>query len=287
MKPAFLVEIQTPKKYLLNGLWFGTKNPHTVYIWVHGLTGNAFSGHHIVSELAKGGAAGMTFGTRGAGFVNSVKRKQGRKTVYEDGGTAFESFTDCVDDIQGAVNFARKSGAKYIFLLGHSTGSQKSIYWASKGGRGVKGIILLGPLSDYASTLEPAKKNAYAAGVREAKRMVSAGKGNELMPRKFTDWMLLSAQRFLSLYTPESVEEIFTYAQSKKPTLLERVKIPILALLAERDEYSSVPADALESWFLAHIYEGEVVIVPKAGHSFKGAEKAVANSIREFAAAHS
>lgn len=285
MKAPYLMDIETPKKYLLQGLWYGREKPTTVYIWVHGLTGSIFSGRRIINLLAKGNDAGITFNTRGAGHVNDVKRKQGTKMIYETAGTAYEKFQDCVDDVQGVMNFARKKGAKKIFLLGHSTGCQKSVYWASKGGRGVNGLILLGPLSDFADTLVPNKRAHYRAGLALAKKLVRSGRGLELMPKKYTEWLFLTAARYVSLYTPDSVEEIFTYAQVKrKPKTLQKVKTPILAVLAERDEFADRPAKEIESWFLEHIYEGEVHVVPDVGHGFKGAEDALAKKIRTWVA---
>lgn len=285
MRAAHIAQITTPRGYLLNGLWFGIRKPHTVYIWIHGLTGTVFSGQRIIEQLARGGTAGLTFGNRGQTHVSEVKRRKGDKTIYETAGTAFEKFTDCVDDIQGAVELARTTGAKNVYLLGHSTGCQKAIYWAAKGGRGVRGIVLLGPLSDYADTLVPSKSKNYAAGVAHAKMLVRAGKQNELMPKKYTDWMFLTAQRFLSLYTPESVEEIFTYAQpNTSPRLLRKVRTPILAVLAEKDEFADRPASTLYDWFLRHIYEGEVRVIAGADHGFTGAEKTVGGVIREWSA---
>jgi len=45
------IEIVTPKKVLLNGLWFGVRKPKSVIIWVHGLGSSAFSKLDIVRKL--------------------------------------------------------------------------------------------------------------------------------------------------------------------------------------------------------------------------------------------
>ena len=45
--------------------------------------------------------------------------------------------------------------------------------------------------------------------------MVKAGKAKELVPKEIW-WQYLSAERLLSLYTPDSIEEIFSYAQPDK-----------------------------------------------------------------------
>src|SRR3990167_4554480 len=43
MRPCFHMDIVTPKKVRLNGLWWGPKKARTVVIMVHGLSASAFS----------------------------------------------------------------------------------------------------------------------------------------------------------------------------------------------------------------------------------------------------
>jgi chaperonin GroES len=47
-------------------------------------------------------------------------------------GETFEIFGDCVDDLQGVVNLAKDRGVKEIYIVGHSTGSQKNVYYLPK-----------------------------------------------------------------------------------------------------------------------------------------------------------
>ena len=51
MQACHVVEIVTPKKVLLNGLWFGVKKPRQAIIWVHGLGSSVFSKLDIVQKL--------------------------------------------------------------------------------------------------------------------------------------------------------------------------------------------------------------------------------------------
>jgi pimeloyl-ACP methyl ester carboxylesterase len=92
------------------------------------------------------------------------------------------------------------------------------------------------------------------------------------------------AQRFLSLYTPDSAETIFPYEQATKiPRTLRAVKAPILVLWSEKDEYADRPAKKIAEWFDKNIQAPHsVVIVPKASHGLKGAEGQVAAHIRRF-----
>jgi len=286
MIPAHVVSIETPKKVLLNGLWFGNPKAKRAIIWVHGLLSSAFSGQRIIGELSDAETAVLTFSNRGHDGVASVSRLlPGGKKKYEWAGTAHEVFSDCVDDIQGAINFARKMGVKEIFLAGHSTGCQKSIYWAqARKGKGVKGIILLAPLSDYAGVrMQDAKKIRVAVVL--ARKLVKSRKPGELLPPKLWVSEPADAQRFLSLYTPDSIEQsIFPYFDEKRtPKLFRSIKLPILAIFAGADEYADRPAKDIAAWFEREAQAPlRTLTIDGATHGFKDREKAVAKAIRAW-----
>jgi pimeloyl-ACP methyl ester carboxylesterase len=114
------------------------------------------------------------------------------------------------------------------------------------------------------------------------------------MPAHLGPWFVCDAQRFLSLYTPDSAEEIFTYAQPGKiPRTLQKSRIPTLVMLAGKDEHTKRPANDLAQWFDQNIRAPHrTVVVPGVGHSFsskggsvsgsKGGEGIVARAIRDF-----
>lgn len=280
--PTRVIEIVTPKKFILNGLWFGPRRPSRTIIWVHGLGSSAFSKLEIVRRLADKSTSVITFNNRGHDKAAIVARTNGGKKVLA--GASHEVFTDCADDIQGVINFVRKAGIQHIYLAGHSTGCQKSIYWASrKKAHGVKGIILLAPISDYSAELMLQGKQRLARAAAAAHALVRRGKKHELLPADM--WHdTFDAQRFLSLYTPDSVEEIFSYAQPKKiPRILKSVRVPLLVLLAERDEYGDRPAKRIAQWFEKHLAcNHKILVIRKSPHSFLASERTVAAAIRRW-----
>lgn len=285
MRACHHVEIVTLKRFLLHGLWFGKTRAKRVYIFVHGLNSTLFNKLSFVEMLAKGNSAVLTFNNRGHDMVSSLRSADGKKRIRAGG--AHEVFNDCVDDIQGAVQFARRIGAREVYLVGHSTGCQKAVYWASKnaGGKGVRGIVLLAPVSDFASETARAGKKLSQA-VRMARKLVRAGKKHELLPPHVWPYPF-DAQRFLSLYTPDSSEEIFSYVQpAKKARTLQAVKKPVLAMWAEKDEFNTEPHERVAEWFNAHIRNGAFISIPKTNHSFRGTEKRVIKEIRRFADTH-
>lgn len=282
MTPAHVVQLETPKGVLLHGLWFGPKKPRRAFVLVHGLTSSAFSTARVL-PLVDAKTAVLTFNTRGHGLANDIKTKATSKKPLI-GGSAHEIFIDCVDDIDGAIRACKKQGVKDIFLIGHSTGCQKSIYWASKrkGGNGVKGIVLLAPISDYASHKHLLGEKLLREGVEYAWRAVHRGRAQEMMPAKYAGVFPCDAQRFLSLYTPESAEEVFSYAHEKVPQALRAVRIPVHLVLAEKDEFSDRPAEQIAAWFALHTRALHTSIIRGSNHFFKKKEKGIAQEVRRF-----
>jgi len=284
MTPCHIVEITTPKKFLLRGLWLGPKKPKRVVVWVHGLGSSMFSKLEIAQRLADKHTAVLVFNNRGHDKVVQVSHASGKFRKAIRSGSAHERFVDSADDIQGAINYARKSGVKQIFLAGHSTGCQKSVYWASKKGRGVKGIILLAPMSDYDAIHLQYGKKKLVRTLALAREYVRKGKGHELLPPSEWYWpWVADAQRFVSLYSGKGPEEIFTYWDEKeRPRTLESVRIPMLVLLAQKEEYTSLPAKEIAWWFERHTQKGSTAVVPSVGHSFRGGERRVVREIRQW-----
>ncbi|OGG57305.1 hypothetical protein A2853_02180 [Candidatus Kaiserbacteria bacterium RIFCSPHIGHO2_01_FULL_55_17] len=285
MTPCHVVEITTPKRVVLDGLWLGKPSAKTAVILIHGLAGSFWRRLPLAYPLIDRRTAVLAFNNRGHDRISRIIRSGEKKAGKSRwGGGASEVFEECVDDIQGAISFARKRGAKRIYLVGHSTGCQKSVYWAyKKKGKGIKGMILLAGLSDYSVALRDDKNGRLARATKYARALVRRGKKHELLPQSL--WPAIDdAQRFLSLYTPDSAEEMFTYAQRKVPRIFHSVKVPILAVFAGADEFGDRPAQEIAAWYAknARTKTYKSVIVPGARHGFKGFERRIAREIRRF-----
>lgn len=287
--PCQVIDITTPKKFTLNGLYFGPPHPLKIVIFIHGLGGNAFSGHKLLSPLISNDTGIIFFSSRGHDNISKLKKidkrkKKGYSSVLA--GEALEIFTDCVDDLQGAVDYAKKLGAKKIYLAGHSTGCQKSVYFLSQRGKQkqIHGVILMAPMSDYSAIPKMPDTQGYNKSLLAAQRLIKSDKKFDLMSQDL--WPeIISAQRFVSLYTPDSPEEIFCYAQpNKKPATLRKIKIPTLVILAQKDEFRDRPIFKIAKWFTKNIkgYPRSVEIINNAPHAFTGHEQQVAKLIGSF-----
>lgn len=279
------VRFSTPKKFQLDGLWFFVPKSKQAIIFIHGL-GSAMFWPSLVYQLVDNKTSVLTFNNRGHDKISNLRRmdKKG-KTIKILAGAAHEVFTDCVDDIQGAVNFCKKQGFKNIVLCGHSTGCQKAIYYLAKtkNQKQIAKVILLCPISDYADAIAFKKKKIKKVE-NIARRLVKAGRKHQLISPEI--WpQYHDAQRFLSLFTPDSNEEIFCYATpGRRPATLQKVNASLLLVFAEKDEYLDRPLSEIINWFQKKLRGKNfaIKIIKGAKHSFAKREVIVINAIRSW-----
>lgn len=286
---AKIVKIQTPKKFLLDGIFLGSSEAKNVIIFIHGLGSNLFSQVDLVEKLIDKNDSVLLFNNRGNGVlsrINQIDKKDESGHKKHLIGMAHEVFADCVDDIDGAVKYVQALGDKNIFLMGHSTGTQKSIFYLSKKkNKNIKGVILLAPMSDFADTYAFTERKIYNKAVSFARKMVVEGRGDVFLPKKIWPY-LIDAQRFLSLFTLESEEEIFSYASGKNPRILKSVKLPMLIVLAEEDDFKDREISEIASWFKRELKgkSAEINVIKNAPHNFQGFSGELEKIIKDWKA---
>ena len=281
---ATVINIQTPKRIMLDGFIFGPKKAKIIYIFLHGLGGGLFSRIDLMEKLITPDVAVMAFNNRGYGLVNRFKKvKNVENGDYDSvmGGSARENFTDCIDDIKGAIAAAKEKGYKKIILVGHSTGSNKVAYYLSKNFKDeVIGAILLAPMSDYAFLKKSVSSESLKKAERFARKLLNQNQGDKFLPEKI--WpQVISAERFLSLFTSDSKEEIFSYASGKRSDVLQKIKKPILIILAQNDDYADRGMDEIYKWFKKETPPDytSVVMLKNSLHSFRGQESTLKKEI--------
>ncbi|MDD3083505.1 MAG: alpha/beta fold hydrolase [Candidatus ainarchaeum sp.] len=251
-------------------------NNKKIIIHVHGMGGDFFR-FPLTWELAKQskkmGYDLFLINTRGYGLISKIWGKK-KKTL----GTAHEKFEDCLIDIDSAIKNVLKLGYKEIILSGHSTGCQKiTFYQSKKQNKKVKGLILLSPADDF--NLEKKRINSKKH-LKIAKKMLKNGKGNEIMPKKISNY---NAKRFLSFADPKNIEaQLFNY--EGKLILFSKIKCPIIAIFGEKDYFAKQKAEEclniLKSKTNSKYFETK--IIPKAEHNYKGQEKITVKKIIKF-----
>jgi alpha-beta hydrolase superfamily lysophospholipase len=271
--PVQLVRIRTRDGVWLDGLVAEPRRRHAALIWVHGL-GSAFSsGQPLIRELSRrltaAGIGYVKFNTRG----HDVVAGRGRQLA----GAAFERFGDSVQDIRAMIAFAVRRGYRRIVLAGHSTGANKVLHYAARArDRRVRGLVLLGPISDIAG-------EAKRIGQAELRRRVTAAaRMARRDPRALVPWAwgFWSARRYISLYRPGEAEDVFPYYRSNaRWTALRSVRVPTAVLIGSRDEYlDRRPEQVIEAFrrhaLRARSFTGEAL--PGAPHGFQKREPELA-----------
>ncbi|MBS3141400.1 DUF1749 domain-containing protein, partial [Candidatus Woesearchaeota archaeon] len=144
-----IVEIKTPDKLPLYGLYNKVNKSKSILINIHGTASNFYENYFmmpLVKLLEKEGISSLSTNNRGASVMQ----------VYPHAGAAIEHFEDCVLDIDAWVDYALSQGYKKIILQGHSLGTEKVVYYMNKGKnvRNINAIILLAPADSYGHTTE-------------------------------------------------------------------------------------------------------------------------------------
>lgn len=243
-----LVRIQTEDNLELQGLLFEPEQKtNRAIIHIHGWTGNFYENtflEHITKGLIDNNFAFLTFNNRGAGFVQEFMKKSDSKVEYVKIGGSLERFTDCLMDIEAAILFLQKRGFNNIYLQGHSTGAQKSAYFAYKVKNNMRGLILLEPADDP----EIAKDmlgNQYEEACKTARDNIKSGTPDKVMPHWVSFGFGTNAQRFLSIADPESLEgRLFHYNGDLNE--LKNITIPMILIFGSKSQYQKSPEHTIE-----------------------------------------
>jgi alpha-beta hydrolase superfamily lysophospholipase len=275
--PITLVRVRTRDGVWLDGVIAEPRRRRdAALIWVHGLGSTFSSGQLLIHALAGGltaaGVAYLKLNTRGHGVVT----RAGTRLA----GAAFERFGESVRDIRAMIALVRRAGYRTVILAGHSTGANKALHYAARTrDRRVRGLILLGPISDVAGEMKRIGRRELARRVAVAERMARRDP-DALVPRAFGFW---SARRYLSLYRAGEAEDVFPYYRpNARWTALRRVRLPVAVIVGSRDEYlDRRPAELLAAFeqhaTRARSFTG--LVIPGARHGFQGHEDVLARAI--------
>ena len=284
-----IINFITPDNYILNGMYSGPEKAQSVFIFVHGFTASMFSVEILGDYFQSNNFGVMSFNNRGFGYISKIRKldpESDKKYKSVSIGGAHEVFTECVNDIDGAINWAIENKFKNIYLVGHSTGCQKIVYSASKlqdKYKELKALILLAPISDMAATRNLVPKRVINKAYKYAEKQIQKGKPHQLLPEKLWEGVI-DAQRFISLNDQSSEEEIFCYSQENKtPKTLKSIKLPIIAIVGENDQFLDRSAEELMIWFKDNLKVGDgTSIIRDTDHGFTAKEKETSEVINKF-----
>jgi alpha-beta hydrolase superfamily lysophospholipase len=282
MKTEF-IRFETDDKLILQGLIYRPTEPtRKAYLHIHGMGGNFYENRFIdvmAENITQAGYAFLSINTRGHDIIADFPIAGGEEK-YKRIGDAYEKFEECLLDIKPAVDYLQKNGYEEIVLCGHSLGAVKVVYYVAKTQDArVKKLVLMSP-PDMIGLAE--EGSSHKDLLSQSQKMVSEGRGEELLPTKVWDWYHLSANTYVDLNTRDNPVDIFNTYDKTKSSILSEIKIPTFAFLGEKDDAAILPQqEALEiiKSKAVNAPSFEIDIIPGAPHSYFGKEKVMAERI--------
>lgn len=278
-----LIKITTEDKLILQGIiYHPDQQTSRVFLQIHGMGGNFYENAFLdtmAEQLISSGYAFAAINNRGHDFFADFV-VNGEKEEYKRIGNAHEKFEECLIDIKAEIDYLEKSGYSEIVLSGHSLGAVKAAYYMIRtNDPRISRLVLMSP-PDMVSLAE-AEDNRIEM-LAEAQKLVSAGKGSDLLASKLWDSYYLSAETYLNLFTRDNAVDIFNLYDADKSSALNIIKIPTLAFLGEKDDATILPPhESLE--MLKHkapnILDFDTAIIAGASHCYFGRENEMAETI--------
>jgi len=244
-------------------------------------------------ELTSKGIAYLSFSNTGAHLIQSFNQiVDGEKKRFYIG-VAYELIKNCVQDIDGAVEFVKSKGYKHLYLFGNSTGANKiCVYNKYKPNNPFEKYILKSGGDDAGIRYYFFGKEKFKKVLSICKAKIKSGKGRNLIP-KYISNEVVSFQSYFDQLDPDGDYNTFPFywglnnikIMKKKPFgEISLIKKPTLIIYGEKDEYCygrvSDCVDLIKKKVQINKFKFE--IIPDADHGFDGKEKELALSVVGF-----
>lgn len=237
-----LVRVKTGDGILLDGRldlpepFLPQNQPVDAWLIVHGTGSNFYSPgllEQFAQEAVDRGQAALRINTRGHDIICTLPGCQ----TPMSGGAAFESISDCIEDIRTWIEELVRRGLKRVALVGHSMGGVKVIYsQAHDPHPNVVSIVGLSPPRfNHASWQALSFTQPFRDDFRRASELVSSGRGEELMLVEQPLPLWLTASSYVAKYGQHDHYDFVP--------LLHRLICPTL-LLVGTESVASTPAFA-------------------------------------------
>jgi pimeloyl-ACP methyl ester carboxylesterase len=203
-------------------------------------------------------------------------------------GASLEKFEDCVQDIDAWIEFALTKGYKRVILEGHSFGTEKSVYYMSRGSHAdnVVAVVLMG-FSDNVGTQQKYEKKIGRNYFDEAKTLVEQGKGEHLLSDMggLAGEMPISAMTYLNFFSPNSENSLaLPLRQGKDLAFFRNIKVPVLGVIGDNydGEYTIIPIEDAVELLKSENKLAEAYQIKDCDHGFNGKEQEVVELIADF-----
>jgi pimeloyl-ACP methyl ester carboxylesterase len=280
-----IVKVATADGFPLHGLLLEpSQRSGAILLHVHGAAGNFYGNSYfepLSTMVLDLGVAYLATNNRGAGVYELE-----RGTIPH--GVALEKFEDCVLDLDAWIDFALKRGYETIVLEGHSYGTEKSVYYLSKGTHRdkVKGVILFG-FSDNVGSQQEYEKNIGHNYFGEARELERRGERYRLLNdvSGLCGELPISAQTYLNCFSNDSENaKALPLRNGQELPFFRNIHVPILGVIGDQEdrEYTVIPIRQAIELMQSENPRAEIYQIENCGHGFVGKEATLIALVREF-----
>lgn len=239
-----LVRCRTPDNIELEGIFanvnYRDNNPTVLHL--HGMFENFYLPLFIdplSAKITSTKSPFLTVNTRAHDYIIYCRRWNNREYTWDQQGGSHELFSNCLQDINGWIDFLEKRGIDDLILSGHSHGALKAAYYNLNTNKDcIKGLCLISP-SDDIGLQKRALEGEYNKALDIAEEMNDEGRGDEFMP----SWVYdnpVTAKMYLDMFSSESELDMFRFDEpSSGFKRFNDIRIPVLTIFAENDKATS------------------------------------------------
>ncbi|MDB5602865.1 MAG: hypothetical protein JWN71_4909 [Xanthobacteraceae bacterium] len=265
--PISLISIPTDT-HALDGLFYHPDEPaRTAAMLMHGNCMNFYIGvpRFLPPHLTKLGLASLAFNRRGHDMVATLNSRA-------VSGGAFQTTGEAIEDNRYAAAWLGERGFASPIVIGHSNGGLLAVRHVADHPE-TPALVLLSAHLGGKAVLPLASKVGLLGGERmaeverQAREMVAAGRGGELMVLPGW-WHVLTAESYLDY--GEELPDLLALAP--------QIKCPVLYIRGDKEPAHIYPAEE----FAARTKRCDVRILPNCDHFYGGQEDAVADIITEW-----
>ena len=218
---------------------------NTIVIHVHGLCGNFYENRFLdtlAKTYTKKETSFLTFNNRGTNFISELLKGN----EFEIIGGCYEKFTDCLLDIDGAVNYVKEKGYTDIILEGHSYGCNKLIYYYYKKHPNIIGLIFAS--APDMMGLHLYRQTDYKELIKEAKENIDNGKPTKILSNIVEDYMYMSSQTYYDWFNEKSnLDNLPVMSYSENWYQFETIDVPILTFSGSNETDNYLHLDLLKN----------------------------------------
>lgn len=276
----------------LNGIIYkSSKETKKLLISVHGMQTNFLKRRdEKIAEAVNNKEIDLfAFNNRGHDLSNYIKKENKEKELA---GTSYEEISECYEDILGAINYAEENNYEDIYLMGHSLGSTKVIYFynrllkeSNESVKKIKAVLLLS-LVDIPFAIRVYLQDKFQSLVTYAKNMKKEGMENILMPDN-SFIVPISVKTFLR-YSIENEDINFAQFSNERYEFneLNNIQVPLFMRWGNQRELIAQQASDLCEFLRTKITNTNLDIdfIDGADHSYTEKEENLANEIVKFLA---